>query len=231
MGLFKQKALPTTSYGYSPPPNATARGWVCTNYDCARGEPEPVRRWPRPCPDCGSPTDPQFNQPWAHDAEGVELQWILREHPERGGGFYEDQWQVWQFKDALLRGDRARVAELRNAARARAVSRHEQDVWWIPGDVFFHYVWNALDAGDLDGAADDLIFWMSLSSSDDVENNNTNRTNCRQVVDMTTRFLAAGGAAHPRSPEVKQGCLRLAEGAFPVLLNEQQVAIRQMARS
>jgi len=110
------------------------------------------------------------------------------------------------------------------------VNRHEKDESWIPGDVYFHYVWNALDVSDLDGAADDLVFWLSLSSSEDAENNNTNRTNCRQVVAMTMRFLAAGGSAHPLAPEVKQGCLQLAEGAFQVLSNEQQNAILQMSR-
>jgi hypothetical protein len=160
----------------------------------------------------------------------VELQWILREHPERGGGFYEDQWEVWQFRDAALASDSRRLAEARERARKYAAAR-TADSWWGPGGVFFHFVWIDLEMRDLDGAAEDLRYWLSISSSEDVEDNNANRTNCRQVIDMAARFLAApGGASHPAAPEIRQGCLRLAEVAFPILNREQQDAITKMAR-
>jgi hypothetical protein len=38
--LFKRQvaaALPTTSYGYTPPPEATAHGWERPGDDCGRG--------------------------------------------------------------------------------------------------------------------------------------------------------------------------------------------------
>lgn len=231
MGLFGPKPLPTASYGYRPPLGATAHGWKCTNWDCCVSEHELVKRWPKACNTCGSPVDPLFDQPWEHDAEGVELQWFLRDHPERGGGFYEDQWEVWQYRDAALRGDTAGVVAARARVRTYAAKRMA-DNWWGPGGVFFHFVWIGLEVGDLNGAADDLTYWLSLSSSEDVENDNTNRTNCRQVIDMTTRFLAAPGAAsQARAPEIRQGCLKLAEGAFPVLNRDQQNAVTQMVRS
>jgi hypothetical protein len=231
MGLFGPKPLPPTSYGYRPPPEATAHGWTCTNWDCGRSEHEPVRRWPKACTACGGPADPLFDQPWEHDAEGVELQWLLAEHPERGGGFYQDRWEIWQFKDAVRRADSAWVAQARARARTYAVGRRA-DKWWGPGSVFFHLVWVGLEVGDLDGAADDLTYWLSISNSEDVENDNTNRTNCRQVIEMAGRLLAApGGASHPRAPEVRQCCLKLAEGAFPILTRDQQNAVLQMARS
>ena len=231
MGLFGSKPIPPTSYGYQPPPGATAHGWVCTNYDCGISAHEPVRRWPKACSNCGSAADPLFDKPWAHDAEGVELQWVLARHPERGGGFYQDQWEVWQFRDAVLRGDATGVSQARDRVRAYATARMA-DKWWGPGSVFFHFVWIGLEAGDLDGTADDLTYWLSISSSEDVESDNTNRTNCRQVIDMAARFFTVpGGASHPRAPEIRKGCIKLAEGAFPVLNRDQQNAVLQMTRS
>lgn len=230
MGLFGTKPLPTTSYGYQPPPGATAHGWTCTNSDCHVSEHEPVRRWPRPCPQCGSVTDPLFDEPWAHEAEGMELQWLLREHPDRGGGFYNDQWEVWQFKDAVRRRDAAGVDQARARARSYAADRLA-DKWWGPSNVFFHFVWIGLEARDLDGAAQDLIYWISISSADDVENNNANRTNCRNVIDMAARFHAtSGGSQHRLALQIRQGCVKLAEGAYPTLNRDQQNAVTRMAR-
>lgn len=231
MAFFKPKALPTTSYGYTPPAGATAHGWKCSNYECSTSEWEAVRRWPKACTRCGAGTDPLFDQPWEHDADGAELQWQIRDHPERGGGFHQDQWQIWQFKDALRHGDRSGAAIARSSARAYAVDRSHNDSWWCPGDIFFHLVWYDLEVSDLDWAADDLIFWLGLSSTDDVENNNGNRTNSRQVIDMTARFLAGGGTSHPRMPEIKAACLKVAEGSFQILNYEQQATVTQLSRS
>lgn len=231
MGFFKPKPLPPTSYGYAPPAGATAHGWHCANLDCGASDHEVVRRWPKPCPQCGSPTDPLFDEPWKHEAEGVELQWLLRNHPDRGGGFHQDQWQIWQFKDAILRGDRGKASEARANARNYAVERMERDSWWAAGDIFFLFVWYDLEARDLDWAADDLLFWLGVSSTDDVENNNSNRTNSRQVIDSTMRFLDAGGASHPKAPEVRQACLKIAEAAYQILNQEQQDAVSRMART
>jgi len=176
-------------------------------------------------------TDPLFDEPWSHQAEGVELQWILTNDPGRGGGFYRDQWETWQFKDATLRGDRPGMAAARARAR-RYVAERMADTWWSPGNVFFSFVWTALAAGDLDGAADDLVYWLSRSSSEDVENDNARRTNCRQVIDLASRFMATpGGTAHPGGVQVRQGCLKLAEGSYQILNPQQQAAVLAMARA
>lgn len=230
MVFFKLRSLPATSYGYQPPPRATARGWKCTDFDCGVSEHEPVRRWPKECPQCGAATDPLCDPPWEHEAEGVELQWLIRNHPERGGGFYQDQWQIWQFKDALLRGDRTAAGEARASARAHAVERMQNDAWWGPGRIFFTLVWHELEV-DLDWAADDLVFWLGVSSTEDVENNNTNRTNSREVIDIASRFLAAGGRSHARTPEIRAACLKIAEDAFQILNREQQDTVAQLARA
>lgn len=231
MPLFKHKSLPPTSYGYVPPTEATAQGWKCTKLDCGFSDLQPVQRWPKQCPQCGSATDPIFDQPWEHDAYGVELQWLMRIHSERGGGLYEDQWQIWQIKDALLRGDRNRAAAARVAARERTTQRLTSESWWGPHRIFFEVVWYDLEAGDLDWAADDLIFWFSVSSTEDVENNNTNRTNSRSIIDMTTKFIAAAGMTHPRTPEIRAVCLKIAEDAYPILNRDQQETVTRIARN
>lgn len=231
MAFFKPKSLPATSYGYLPPTGATAHGWKCTNYDCGTSDHEPVRRWPKPCAQCGSATDPLFDQPWEHDADGVELEWLLKNHPDRGGGFHKTRWHIWRFKDALLRGDQGGAAEARVDARAYAAKRLKEDSWFGLGDVYFLLVWHDLEASNLDWAADDLMSWFGLSSTDDVENNNTNRTNSRQIIDMTAGFRDAGGSSHARMADIRSACLGIAEAAFQILNREQQDVVNQLSRS
>lgn len=230
MGLFTKNSLPATSYGYVPPREATAHGWHCPGFECGATEHEPVRRWPKPCPQCGSDTDPLFDEPWEHEAEGTRLRWLVLNHPDQGGGFYEDQWHIWQFKDALLQGERQQALVARSAARAHALARIESDPWWGPGAIYFHLVWYDLKFDHLDWAADDLLAWFAVSSTQDVESNNTNRTNSRQVIDMTGSFLDAGGASHPRTPEIKAACLAVAESAFPILNRDLQAVVARVAQ-
>lgn len=137
MGLFGPRPLPRTSYGYSPPLGATARGWVCTSGDCGTSQHEQVRRWPKACTSCGAAADPLFDGPWKHEAEGVEVQALLREDPMRDGGFQADRWVVWRFRDAVLRGDRAATAETRASARSHTAQRMA-DSWWAPRDPTDH---------------------------------------------------------------------------------------------
>ena len=53
--------LPLTTYGYQPPPEATAHGWSCPSEDCGVTEHEQVRKWPKRCTNCGSLADPVFD--------------------------------------------------------------------------------------------------------------------------------------------------------------------------
>ncbi len=230
MPLFGPKSIPATSYGYQPPLGATTVGWACLSHDCGVSEHEPVKRWPKTCPKCGSPTDPLFSPRWKHDAWGIELQHKIRNKVE-GLGFYEDQWEAWQFEDAVLRGDREGMARARASARAYAQKRLSAESWWFPGSVFFHFTWTAIKAGDLDGAAEDLVYWISVSSVEDVENDNSSRTNSRQVIDQADEFLQAGGASHPKAAEIKRGALKIAEAAWTILNNPQQDAVKRMTRS
>jgi hypothetical protein len=232
MPWFGPRPLPLTSYGFQPPPGATAHGWKCTNYDCGRTEYEPVRRWPVCCRSCGSPADPLLDKPWAHEAEGVELNWQVIHHPERGGGTTQERLMCWNLKDALLRRDIPGAQVARATIRRHAGKRALEDLCWSPSYVFCVAVLDAMAVGDMDGAADDLCFWLSISSGDNAEDDNRNRTNSRTAIETSMKFIAApGGISHRRAPEIRQGCLSLAEGAFTVLNRDQQAAITQMART
>jgi hypothetical protein len=231
MPLFGAKPLPLTSYGYQPPRRATAHGWKCTNYDCGQAQHEPVQRWPVCCRSCGSRADPLLDQPWAHEAEGIELSWEVSHHPERGGGFAQERLLDWNLKDALLCGNAPAAQAARAAIHSHAAQRTRADRWWSPSYVFYGPVMDALAADDIDGAADDLCVWLGLSNGDNAEEDNRNRTNARTVIDAADKFFAsADGRAHPRAQEIRQACLRVAAGAFRVLNREQQAAITRMAR-
>ena len=231
MALFKSKQIPPTSYGYQAPPGATTHGWSCTNRDCSHSEHEPVRRWPHPCSSCGSPTDPLFDEPWAHDGRGVELQYNLANFPDRDGGFSAMEWPTWEYKEATRRGDVQGAQKGRLDARAVEEVR-SADSWWNPGFLYFQMVWWELDAGDLDSAAEDLVHWLSITRTDDVENDNTNRTNSRQVIDMSIRFFdAPGGTMHPQAPQIKAAALEVAAAAYSVLSADVQDGVNRLSRS
>ena len=230
-GQSAPSALPMTSYGYLPPPGAVAVGWACTNYDCGRGDHEPVGRWPKPCPACGAATDPQLAEPWAHEARGVELRWLVTNFPQRGGGFNHDRWEAWQLNDALRRRAPGEASQVRSQIRRYTERKIQTDgAWWYPGSVYFHVVWGGLEAGDVDGVAEDLLYWLSVSSDENVEEDNSTRTNCRQVLGQSVKFLTGIGAGHSRASEIRRAALRLAQGAYPILNDETQNGIRAIAR-
>lgn len=232
MALFGPKPLPFTSYGYQPPRGATARGWVCTNPDCGAGEPEPVPRWPFRCRRCGWPADPQFDEPWAHEARGAELEWEITNFPGTRGEVARIQLLNWNLKDALRHRDAPAAAAARAAIRAHADAERREQPSWNPVFLFTAAVWDGLAAGDLDGAASDLCAWLDMSTGEGADDNNAIRHNARNLIDAAAKFLASpGGAAHPRAVEVRKGCLRIAEGAYRILNAGQQAAITAMARA
>ncbi|MGK2965222.1 MAG: hypothetical protein ACSLFM_06405, partial [Tepidiformaceae bacterium] len=72
MALFAgKKQLPTTTYGYTPSPGATASGWQCNNPGCGTGDSPAPKKWPARCHLCGGPVDPDFDQPWHEEARGL----------------------------------------------------------------------------------------------------------------------------------------------------------------
>jgi hypothetical protein len=234
MGFFTRQQLPVTSYGYQAPAGAVARGWRCLNDEtCGRGGDASPRRWPFTCPDCGGPTDPALAEPWQHDARGVEIQYLLQKGVN-DGGFTETEWPVWCHKDALRRNDPAAAARARAEYRALEESRALDAgyAWWTPGRGYFLLVWQALEVGDLDSAADDILHWLDVSNAEDVENDNERRSNCRNAIDSVIRFVDTPGATrHPATAAIREQGLALAADAFPILNDGQQAAVTRLSRS
>jgi hypothetical protein len=231
MALFGPKPLPLTSYGYLPPRGVTIKGWKCTNREsCGTGDDVPPTRWPVRCPECGCPCDPTFNEPWAHDALGVELNWQIRNDPdEYGRKFARERLMAWELKDALRRRDGASVAAARSAMHG--YMQHEiQQSAWNPGLTLFLAICDGLEQGDLDGAASDLVFWLRLPPGEPGANSSRLRSNVSQLVNLSDEFLSApGGAAHPQADEIRQGCLRAAASCYSDLSRDIQDKVVRMS--
>ena len=234
MGLFGPKQLPLTSYGYQPPRGATAAGWRCTNREgCGAADFLPPSRWPAHCPQCGWPCDPTFNEPWAQDALGIELTWqVSNDLSEYGRLYAHERLLAWNLTEALRQRNPAAASAARAALHDYVASRVRDGKHWSPGFTLFTSVSAELEAAHLDAAAEDLCFWLSVSTGKDADNDNDVRTNARTVIQASAAFLAApGGASHPRAPEIREGCLRIAEGSYRELTRDQQDAITHMARA
>jgi hypothetical protein len=209
VALLRLRPLPPTSYGYHPPPGATVHGWRCANRDCGAA----VRRWPRRCRLCGWPADPEFDEPWAHEALGIELSWQVRHFPARGAGIPRERLIEWHLRDALLRHDGPAAAAARMTMRAHIHTRQAEDSWWNPGFLLGLAVFDAIDLSDLDGAADDLCFWLGGCSGGCAEEDDGALASAKSVMNAAVTFLAApGGEEHPRAAEIRKGCLRVAGG-------------------
>ena len=211
VALLRLRPLPRTSYGYQPPPQASAHGWRCANQDCGA----PVRRWPRRCRSCGWPADPEFDEPWAHDALGAELSWLVRHNSRRGARISQERLVEWRLKDALLRRDPPAVAAARGAMHDYIRSRQAEDGWWNPGFLLGLAVFDAIELGDLDGAAGDLCRWLGVFAGDRAEEDRGLLANAKSVMNAGVAFLAApGGEDHPRAAEIRKRCLRVAGGCL-----------------
>lgn len=199
MPLFGPKSLPDTSYGYSPPSGATAHGWRYAYPDCRLAEHEAVRRSPKRCSTCNPIANPHFDEPWDHEARGVELRHRLGQEPSR---YFEEEWMVWQHREALRSGDTMRASLMLVETRAYAERKFREGRWWRPKDIFHCLVWSSLEAGHLEGAANGLVHWWDLSDSDSLETDHASRMNIRTLVDGTMDLMEAGGSSHPLSAEV-----------------------------
>jgi hypothetical protein len=211
---LRLRPLPRTSYGYQPPPQATARGWRCANQDCGA----PVRRWPRRCRLCGWHADPEFDEPWAHAALGAELSWRVRHYPD-SAGVPQERLIEWRLKDALLCQDRPAAAVARRAMHDHIRTRQAADSWWNPGFLLGLAVFDAIQFGDLDGAAADLCCWLGVFGGDHTGESRGWLANARSVMNAGVAFLTTpGGEDHPRAAEIRKGCLRVAGGCLRAAL-------------
>jgi hypothetical protein len=224
------RQLPTTSYGFTPPSGAEARNWECINREeCGRVGNGAPTRWPHACDGCGGPTDPVLAEPWAHDARGVEIQYLLASGVE-DGGFTALQWPIWRHKDALIderHGDAA-------AARAEYRAIVEQQECDYPGRGSMGY-WSlagdALRAGQPDGAVEILDPWLRQTRTEEVESDSTQRANACRAVDAALDFLESpAGEPHPATEVIRQRCLSLAAEIHPVLSADLQARILRQSR-
>jgi CHAT domain-containing protein len=189
------RRLPTTTYGYTPPPDARADGWRCFNDDCHAGGGPAPRRWPAACPECGGTIDPTFEEPWRHDAEGVQLA-----HQHRTSARATDRefagayLYSWRYKDALLRRDMTRFSAVKKEFGLLLGELSQRADRWAFQMALTGTAWDAVSVADLDFAADLLQAWHPAIHTDDVEENNQTRTEARSFVGACIRYLE-----HPES--------------------------------
>lgn len=230
MGLFSRRpqTWPPTSYGYSAPTGALARGWTCFSESCGTTEYELVRRWPKACSRCGSPTDPRFEEPWAHEAQGVEMRFMAAR--EEGGGFYRDQVFIWDYRDAVVRGDDDAAARARAAGQAHTEQRLASDgAWWGPGTISYPIFLAAMEAGRLGDAGGELAAWTAVVPTTDLEANNGRRTNIRSVIDASVRFLETPrSASHPTAAQLRERLPHWAHAAREVLTADNRDGLRRL---
>lgn len=215
MGLFGPKQLPTTSYGYTPPPGAKATAWKCSPTGCGQtGEPGNVpRSWPFACPVCGKATDPLFAEPWAHEARGLELEHLIASG-EDSSGYATYELRVWRYKDALGSGDAA-------AARSSL-----QDFWIHDSEVAdlgprpFNahlLLLAALEGVDLAGATAHMTEWLSRCQ---VESPHVTQQDCKTAMQAVVElFDTPRSREQPGAAELRDRALELGAEAEDFLSN------------
>jgi hypothetical protein len=230
MPFFKPKQLPGTSYGYQPPPGATAHGWKCPSDKCGEVGDGVVRGFH--CWKCGGHADPVFDEPWAHQARGVELQYQMANDPDRAG-FAKVQWPAWRYTDAVLKGDSHGAAQARALARAQDLEESERlealnlkEKYWCPSHQYIDLVLRELETHRIDDAADDLMHWLSISPTDNVAGNETNSWQAIQMVGAF--FSAPGGRQHALLPAIRIRCLEIA-AACPFMPLDLRAVVAQLA--
>lgn len=223
MPLFgRSKQLPTTSYGYTPPPEATAVGWRCTSCWRAGETGDVPRRWPHPCVQCGRPADPTFAEPWAHEARGVELRHQIATG-EGMVGFPQADLAIWRCTDALRRGDHAGADAVRaefwaNDELGGKASRSP----YGPSQLVFH----ECREGDFARAAEDLLRWLDASRAD---GDAVERDNCKQAVGAAVRFLETpGGSAEPQAGAILERARTLGVAAEEYLSHPTLVGLQRL---
>lgn len=200
------RRLPTTSYGYTPPPEARADGWRCFGDECYNGGTPAPRRWPVRCPECGSPVDPTFEPPWDHEAEGVLLAHQLRSSVgAEKRAIARASLYSWDYKDAVRNQDLSRQDVVKTQFLQEIGQLFTRQNAWTLWRTLSSTVWDALGALDLDFAADLIAVWRPFVRTDDVEENNENRTQSRMFVGTCIRFLEqVESVGHAREHDVDE---------------------------
>ena len=209
--------LPTTSYGYAPPRGARANGWSCPRR--CTGDDGLPRRWPHPCPECGTAVDPVFEEPWKHEAEGAQLRHDVRFEPDPDlRAYYETRLPVWEYEDAHRRGDLRAAVAARSAVHVAAADAHERGHDSAVTMAKHRLAMAAARVGDLDGLAADILAWHPDVDTADVEDDNDNRATARTFVSCCTSFLLGPGSlSHRETPAVERAMWDVADRISEVL--------------
>jgi len=139
---------------------------------------------------------------------------------------------VWYYKDALLRRDLASAYAARRGLRSTTARIVQADPYFVPRTGYFLVVWHAIESGDLDGAADELLAWHPTVVTHDVDRNNATRTTARQFTDSCVQFLEdTNGSRHPAGRQVYAAMLNVAGQIRGVLTSRNQQAIARVVGS
>lgn len=221
---------PRTSYGYLAPPEAQVRGWHCANSPCGFHDDVVPRSWPYPCPHCGEPTDATFEEPWAHEALAVRIRRDLTDPDEYVRGRAENEWCIWTYKDALLRGDRTGADRAwQQYRRSRPAKLSRADPWQIGSYLMGEMVRLASIGGEIGRASLEVLDCYPFVDTDDVEEDNTQRTVARRFVSMCIDVLVCDPLQeHLLSARVDAAMLDVAGQAEEVLMDHHHRGFRRL---
>lgn len=222
MGMFsKAKPLPSTRYGYVPPPGATAYGYECNNVNCDQmrsiHEPAP-RNWPVACTSCGDPMDPAFNEPWNWQSRGPWYRYMINNDPN---DVYEGGLREWEFENAMFSGDISGAVKKFNDAWAW-MDTGAGGAYFPDAAPRFSMIHTALGAGQLDLAASGLTQWIGVFdvfgrdySTIDDSNSSTDRHRAFNLLTCLLAFLdAPQGKSHSSAPAIDKAARFLGGATF-----------------
>lgn len=208
MGLFSRRPrlLPPTEYGYQPPEGAVGVTWACPSDDCGRGGPEFTgERWPSLCPDCGVEVrTARLAEPWHHEALRIELDARLNgrrpAYGDPGSARIEDL--TWHFTDALRSGRPEFAASLLPRWEAAIAEVRAADPYYVSGVQRWKVIDEALAMVEVGLAAACIEGWCAVADFEDVENDNTRRTDGRMLAVRLIQYVedprTEGHPARPR---------------------------------
>jgi CHAT domain len=174
--------------------------------------------------------DPVFAQPWKHDADGPRLRWALATETNP----YSRRWAeldlaVWRWKEAGRRagpGERERCRQ----QLLRTIERLRAGQFGLPRSILDLC---ALEAGDLDGVAADLLAWHQTVETNDLDRdpNSQRRAEARNFVTACIDFLdCRESIGHPQETAVRGAMDDVAARAEDVLMTMHTEGLKRVRR-
>ena len=189
---LRPKGPPPTRFGYQPPPDAIGQMWICVAEPCGQGGPDyPGDRWPQACPVCGSSiATHRLAEPWEHQARRVEIDKRLTSMPQYGDpakATADDL--VWRLEQALRDGSVQVAESFREKLDSYLGPQEAANAYFNGGDHRFQVCYAALEHQAWSLLVGELTSWRSAALLEDLEDNNTRRTNCRQLAACMIAYL------------------------------------------